>query len=103
MTEAHVDTQEPAASRSLVRVKAGVLAALFLACWVALKVWPDWHGSALIAVAAMSAVLFYFIRCEKCHSSIYYRRGGRRTFPAGLGALALLSRKRCPECGMERI
>jgi hypothetical protein len=103
MSEAQVDTRERIAPRSMVRVKAASLAALFLACWVTLKLWPNWHDNALFAVAALSAVLFYFIRCETCHSSIYYRRGGRRAFPAGLGAFALLTKKRCPECGMDRI
>ena len=97
-----MDTQERTVPKSMVRVTAALLAVLFLAYWVTLSVWPNWHDNALFAVAALSAVLFYFIRREICHSSIYYRQGGRRAFPAGFGSLAFLTRKRCPECGMDR-
>jgi 4-hydroxybenzoate polyprenyltransferase len=103
VSEAHVDTQQRTVPRSMVRIKAAILAAVFLASSVVLTIVPHWHDDALLAVAGCAAILFYFVRCESCHSSIYYRRGGRRAFPAGPNALAVLASKRCPECGRERI
>lgn len=89
-------------SRSLVRVKALILFAVFLSCGVALKVGTPFENT-LLALAGTSAVLLYFVRCEWCKSSIYYVKGGKHTFPVGTVSFRFLSRKKCPYCAGERI
>jgi hypothetical protein len=41
----------------------------------------------VVAVAAVSSVAMWFIRCERCHSSLYYRAGERRFSSYGLSGL----------------
>ena len=100
---AQVDTQARRTARSYVRVKALVLLGVFLGCGVALRFQSRLPDELLFAVAALSAVLVYFIRCERCHSSIYYRAGGKRVLLHGASSLAILASRRCPCCDLERI
>jgi hypothetical protein len=91
--------------KSFVRVKAVVVFTAFLGCWIAV-LYGSTHGGALLAVAGAAAVLLYFVRCESCHSSIYYRAGGERTLffgpRASLRGFGFLASGRCPYCGLER-
>jgi hypothetical protein len=89
--------------RSYVRIKALVLFSIFLGCSISLLVLPYWNQNLLFSLAAISAVLTFFVRCERCHSSIYYRAGGRRVLFHGASTLRTLLGKRCPSCGLERI
>ena len=87
---------------SLYRVKmAGVFVA-FLCCALAIKAGI---GSQLIVfLAAMFvSVLPYFIRCENCKSSIYYRAGGKRAIFMGPSTVHFVFAKRCPCCGAVRV
>lgn len=84
---------------SLVRVKAGVAFMAFLCCWLFLR-YVSGASAGVFAVAAISSVAMWFIRCERCHSSLYYRSGGRR-FPSY--GLTFLIQRRCPHCGLERL
>ena len=103
MTIAPVDTRGASTARSRVRVKSAVLFIAFMACWLVLSLRPHWHEDLVLVVAGVSAVLYYFIRCEQCHSSIYYRAGGKRVLFPGPSTISILTAKRCPCCGLERI
>jgi hypothetical protein len=87
--------------RSLVRLKSVLLLTVFLGCLIALRKGSP-HVIALFAVAAASSLLQYFVRCESCHSSIYYRAGGSRSLIAGPSTVRFLYSNRCPYCGLER-
>ena len=95
-------TIPPQLGRSLFRVKIACLTLVFLGCGVGLRLGSG-HDNVLIAVAGLSAVLFYFVRCESCKSSIYYRKGGERKFLFGTGSVAFLLARQCPCCGLERL
>jgi hypothetical protein len=88
---------------SLVRVKAASLFLIFYSCWLYLKYFdgPRYENT-LLAAAGASAVLFYFIRCEKCKSSIYYTAGGKRHLFLW-GAPRFLMANECPICGLIRV
>jgi hypothetical protein len=88
---------------SLVRVKGVVLFLIFYACWLYLKYFdgPRYENT-LLAVAGASALLFYFVRCEKCKSSIYYTAGGKRHLFLW-GAPRFLMANECPICGLIRV
>ena len=75
---------------SMVRVKSVILTTIFMAGWVgfaghilapAISSMPSSPSGSLSVMAAMgsAAVLFYFVRCETCHSIIHYTAGGKRT------------------------
>lgn len=98
-----VQSQPQPHQRSLVRIKAAVLFVLFVGCWLSLLRNPSWHEITLLVVAGVAAVLFYFVRCERCHTSIYYRAGGTRVLFQGRSSLLVLASKKCPSCGLERI
>jgi hypothetical protein len=102
MTTEPVDTRRSIGKRSLVRVKAATLFVVFFSCWCAVLWAPHWHSNAVFLVAAVAAVLVYFVRCESCHSSIYYRAGSERSFFADKTALLMLVGKQCPICGLKR-
>lgn len=87
--------------QSLVRAKSVALLVVFLGCLIAIHNRSP-HALALMLVAAVSSVLQYLVRCESCHSSIYYRAGGRRTLIAGPSTFRFLYSNRCPYCGLER-
>jgi hypothetical protein len=79
------------AEKSLVRVKSAVVLLAFMACWLWLKYarrYDDW----MFIVAAIIATLPWFIRCEKCKSSIYYKGGGARH----LSFATFFTARRCP-------
>ena len=87
--------------RSAVRVKVVLIWAIFLGCWVAFGykgLSPGWED-ALFVVAAVDVVLFYFIRCERCHDPLISLR------PEKVLRLwrIMAPPKRCPKCDMERI
>ena len=94
------DTVSPR-KQSLVRVKSVALLAVFLGCLIGIDNRSP-HALALILVAGVSSMLQYLVRCESCHSSIYYRAGGDRTFIARPRAFRFLYSNRCPYCGLER-
>lgn len=85
--------------RSRCRVKALALVAVFLVCWLVLRAGTAAYGLALVGIAAFSASFLIFIRCERCHSSLYYRSGGTHAF----WKLSFLWAKRCPCCELDRI
>jgi len=100
-------TQDPTGaslprSKSLVRVKVALLFLIFLACVIALRL-DSAYEDALLAVAGVSAVLFWFVRCESCKSSIYYRAGGKRKLFFGAGTLVFLLARECPCCKLVRV
>jgi hypothetical protein len=78
------------------------LAAAFLGCWLALAFKLPVNDHALLAIAGVSAIFLYFVRCERCHSSIYYRAGGTRTL-FHIRSLSILWAKQCPSCKLERV
>jgi hypothetical protein len=84
--------------RSLVRIKAVLLHIVFLCCAIALANRSD-HVLALMGIAGASAILVYFVRCESCKSSIYYRAGGERYPP---NPSRFLYSARCPYCELKR-
>ena len=87
--------------RSLVRVKSVLLLTVFLGCLIGIYNRSP-HVLALIVVAGISSMLQYLVRCETCHSSIYYRAGGGRTLIAGPSSTRFMYSNRCPYCGLER-
>lgn len=89
-------------SRSLVRVKSVALLVVFLGCLIGIHYRPS-NALALILVAGFSSMLQYLVRCESCHSSIYYRAGGDRNLIAGPSAFRFMYNGRCPYCGLERL
>lgn len=89
--------------RSLVRIKALVLGSIFAACAIVLRFVPEWHPLLLVGIAALAGVLHNFVRCEQCHSSIYYQGGGRRVFFAGRSAYRFLYSNQCPYCQRKRL
>jgi hypothetical protein len=95
-------TVSPHAAKSLVRAKAVLLAAIFLGCGTALKHSVAYEDT-LLAIAGISAMLLWFVRCETCKSSIYYQAGGgRRLFPT-YASMKFFAARRCPGCGQERL
>ena len=99
----------------MVRVKSVILTAIFMAGWVSfaghiiaptIVPIPSSPSGYVWIMAAMgsAAVLFYFVRCETCHSSIYYTSGGKRTLFLGdpSSRQRFLFASRCPVCGQER-
>jgi hypothetical protein len=94
--------QSVPSSASLYRVKmAGVFLA-FLCCALALK---EGFGNQFVVLltAMFVSVLPYFIRCENCKSSIYYRAGGKRAIFMGPSTAYFVFAKRCPCCGVVRV
>jgi len=86
-----------------VRIKAAVLFVLFLVCLYLLKIiTSEKYQDIILLVAAGLSVGAYFIRCETCKSSIYYRAGGERRFFPTPSSFGFLVAARCPCCGMER-
>lgn len=65
---------DEALGRSWYRVKIAILCAVFLGCWIGLKLHVTRHPEFLFALAAVAAVPVNFVRCERCHSSLYYRK-----------------------------
>jgi hypothetical protein len=94
------DSNRSAAPRSRYRVKVIVLAAIFLACWFVLRFQFTTHDIIVLSIAGATAVLVNFVRCERCHSSLYYHAGGTRRF---FGSPSFLWVKRCPSCDLERL
>jgi hypothetical protein len=88
--------------RSLVRLKSIALDAVFLGCLVAIFSGSP-HVLALFGGAAVSSILQYFVRCESCHSSIYYQAGGGRTLIFGPSRSRFMYNSQCPYCGLERV
>src|SRR5271154_3081474 len=89
--------------RSRYRVKIVVLCAVFLGCWFALRFHATRHWEYLFLVAAAAAIPVNYVRCERCHSSLYYRAGGTRVFFDSPTSVSFLWAKLCPVCGLERI
>src|SRR5215471_17035251 len=87
--------------RSLVRLKSVALLTVFLGCLIAIYNGSP-HALALVVVAGVSSMLQYLVRCESCHSSIYYRAGGVRALIAGPSATRFMYGNACPYCGLER-
>jgi hypothetical protein len=89
--------------KSLIRVKAAFLCVTFFGCWILLRYFDSHrYENTLFAGAGVSAMLFYFVRCEQCKSSIYFTAGGTRNLRL-LGAPGSLMAKRCPICGKLRV
>jgi uncharacterized membrane protein len=55
--------------QSLVRLKAGAAFMVFLSCWLFLR-YVSGNSAIAFGIAGVSAVSVWFIRCERCHSSI---------------------------------
>ena len=90
--------------KSLFRVKILILFTVFLCCWLAFTFNVSRnYENAIFCVAGASAILIYFVRCESCHSSIYYRKGGTRKLFGGFDYYKFALAGRCPCCGRERI
>lgn len=90
--------------RSRYRIKVAMLASVFLACGLVIKFVPLAHPELLLPLMALAAVPINFVRCERCHSSLYYRAGGTRVFVQSTpSVLRFVLAKRCPVCGLERI
>jgi hypothetical protein len=87
--------------RSLVRIKVLLLWLTFTACWLTLRFndLSEGYGNAVLGIAAVAAVLFYFVRCEQCHTSVMTGRSNKLPLPS---MNALFPPKRCPACGKER-
>ena len=101
-TEAHSTNSQDLNSSADVGRNLGAVGAMFmvfLCCWLFLR-YVSKDSAIAFGVAMICAVSTWFIRCERCHSSIYYEAGGRR-FPS-YGAMFLI-RNRCPHCGLERL
>lgn len=90
--------------RSLVRVKMWLLNVGFVVCWLAMKYGDLAQGTFLImlALASVTAILVYFVRCEQCHTS-QVQNPLRRLPSLGVPWSILFPSKRCPVCGKERI
>jgi hypothetical protein len=90
--------------KSFFRVKIAFLFMVFFGCWLALAlhVARDYEN-AVFFIAAASAILMYFVRCESCHSSIYYRKGGVRKIFGSFDFYKFALAGRCPCCGRKRI
>jgi hypothetical protein len=89
--------------RSLDRVKAAFLFVTFLCCGILLKYFEHHrYENTLFVIAGVSAILFYFVRCEQCKSSIYYSAGGKRNLLL-LEAPGFLMARKCPICGKLRV
>jgi hypothetical protein len=96
-------TEQTQEEHSLVRIKAALLVVTFLGCWILLKYFDSHRDeNTLLAIAGVSAILLYFVRCERCKSSIYYTAGGKRSLRL-LGAPGFLMAKKCPICGKLRV
>jgi hypothetical protein len=108
--------QSPVADKlSMVRVKSVILTTVFMARWlcfaghilaptmVSIPSSPSDYAWIMAAMGS-AAVLFYFVRCETCHSSIYYTAGGERTlfFGDSSSRQRFLFASKCPVCGQER-
>ena len=87
--------------KSYVRLKSVLLLAVFLGCVIGFYN-DSPHALALFAVAGASSLLQYFVRCESCHSSIYYRAGGGRNLLFGPSSYRFMYSSQCPYCGLER-
>jgi len=90
--------------KSLLRVKIAALFGVFALC--ALLLWLEIAHSqgqqlAAVGVAALSGILLSFVRCEACHSSIYYRAGGTRKL-FGNDFYRFVLARQCPCCGLRR-
>jgi len=83
--------------KSLFRVKIAILFTVFVCCWLA------FDENAILGVAGASAILMYFVRCESCHSSIYYRKGGVRKIFGAFDYYKFALAGRCPCCARKRI
>jgi hypothetical protein len=90
-------------ARSIYRVKVAALSIVFLGCWLALIFQVTRHWEYIFVLAGASAVSVNFVRCERCHSSLYYRAGGTRVFFYGPKSASFLWSKQCPACGLERV
>ena len=88
----------PPANKSLVRLKGATVFLIFVACWLWLK-YISSHENLVFSIAAITAILPWFLRCERCKSSIYYRAGGVR-MPRY--SLSFFTARQCPCCGLER-
>jgi hypothetical protein len=95
--------EESKERKSLVRVKAAFLFASFLGCWILLKYFDSHrYENTLFAIAGVSAILLYFVRCEQCKSTIIYRAGGKLDLLL-LSAPRFLTARKCPICGKLRV
>ena len=90
--------------RSLVRVKMWVLSTGFALCWLAIEFGDLARGTSLVALAlaCLTAVLVYFVRCEQCHTS-HVQNPLRRLPSLWVPWSIFFPSKRCPVCGKERI
>ena len=93
----------PNGPKSLFRVRAAALTAVFMLCWLLLRFTPvALLEDVLFAVAIFCPILLYFVQCESCHSTFQRRAGGKRKYmPFDFFGFAIS--RRCPCCGMERI
>jgi hypothetical protein len=82
-------------------MKMVVVSVVFVALAAAIRLQLG-NETLLLGFAVLVAISPYFVRCETCKSSIYYRTGGQRMFPAGPSALKFMFSRKCPYCGHER-
>ena len=80
-----------------------MLSLVFISCWFALAIGETEHTNLLIAISGASAVLNFFVRCESCKTSIYYRAGGERNFTVGPYYYRFMLAAKCPVCGLRRL
>jgi len=88
--------------RSLVRIEIWLLEAIYFAFWLALRFGDLARNSGLVifTLAAVISVAFFFVRCEKCHTSQIWRHSG--ILPIILSWRGLFPSKHCSVCGKER-
>jgi len=88
--------------RSLVRVKVWLLWILFIACWTLVRFGRLSEDADLVVLvlAGVVAVLFFFVRCEQCHTSEMRARSGTLPLPSRNG---FFPPKHCSVCGKERL
>ena len=85
--------------KSLVRVKIGTLFLIFMTCWLFLEFISD-QTVVVFALAMIASVLSWFVWCERCKSSLYYRADGTRLPSYGL---RFIIASQCPHIGLERL
>lgn len=91
--------------RSLVRIKAWTLQAIFLGCALAIRfgnLTQD-HKQTAFWIAGAAVILIFFVKCEQCDTPEFWRDvGGVPLVPKTSVKNFYWPPKRCPVCGMER-
>ncbi len=90
--------------RSLVRVKIWLLEVVFVVCGLLLRFADLARGAddLVFAVASVTSVLFFFVRCEGCRTSEIMIMGPSSRLPFVTSWSGLFPSKHCSVCGKER-